>query len=266
MTDKTPPRIGRREALALFGGAGAAALLPGAAASAVPAAAAASTCILTPEVTEGPYWIANHLTRRNITEGRPGLALRLRLTVVDATSCKTIKGADVELWHADATGVYSGFGCRLQPALPARPPARRPPRARHLRHDLPGLVSRPHAAHPPQGACQWVKVVHTGQLFFNDVTSDAVYRTATLQRPRPARHDQRAGHDLRAGRWFQGSAASGQAQRRLRGIDHGRRQALTPSVRDATAWQPSGRDSVAPSPARSPGHGPAIAQCRTPKS
>jgi protocatechuate 3,4-dioxygenase beta subunit len=102
MTDKTTsPRIGRREALALFGGAGAAAFQPGAASPAATDAAAASTCILTPEVTEGPYWIPNHLTRRNITEGRPGLALRLRLTVVDATSCRTIKGADVELWHAD---------------------------------------------------------------------------------------------------------------------------------------------------------------------
>ncbi len=178
MTDKTPPRIGRREALALFGGAGAAALLPGAAASAVPAAAAASTCILTPEVTEGPYWIANHLTRRNITEGRPGLALRLRLTVVDATSCKTIKGADVELWHADASGVYSGFGSSASSQRFLRG---------HQRADAHGLVIfdtiypgwyRGRTPHIHIKVHVGGSVVHTGQLFFNDVTSDAVYRTA----------------------------------------------------------------------------------------
>jgi hypothetical protein len=70
---------------------------------------AAATCVLTPELTEGPYWIDNSLTRRNITEGHKGLPLILKLTVVDADTCKPIKGADVELWHADASGEYSGF-------------------------------------------------------------------------------------------------------------------------------------------------------------
>jgi protocatechuate 3,4-dioxygenase beta subunit len=182
MTDKTPPRIGRREALALFGGAGAAAFLPGAAGSAEPdAAAAASTCILTPEATEGPYWIPNHLTRRNITEGRPGLALRLRLTVVDATRCKTIKGADVELWHADASGVYSGFGSSASSQRFLRG---------HQRADAHGLVIfdtiypgwyRGRTPHIHIKVHVGGSVVHTGQLFFNDVTSDAVYRTAKYE-------------------------------------------------------------------------------------
>src|SRR5439155_320958 len=60
-------------------------------------ALAATTCTLAPEVTEGPYWIANHLTRRDITEGKAGIPLSLHLTVVDATTCKPIKGADVEI-------------------------------------------------------------------------------------------------------------------------------------------------------------------------
>jgi len=64
--------------------------------------------VLSREVTAGPYYVANHLTRRDITDGRPGLPLALHVTVVDATGCKPIKGADVEIWHADAAGVYSG--------------------------------------------------------------------------------------------------------------------------------------------------------------
>src|SRR5439155_574562 len=34
--------------------------------------------------------------------------LTLRLTVLDASTCKPIKGAAVDIWHCDALGVYSG--------------------------------------------------------------------------------------------------------------------------------------------------------------
>jgi len=179
MTENTPPRIGRRAALALFGGAGATALLGGATRPA-PSQAAAS-CILTPEVTEGPYWIANHLTRRNITDGRRGLALRLRLTIVDATTCAAIRNADVEIWHADASGVYSGFGTSA--------PTQRFLRG-HQRSDARGLVIfdtiypgwyRGRTPHIHIKVHVGGAVVHTGQLFFNDVTSDAVYRTARYE-------------------------------------------------------------------------------------
>ena len=56
------------------------------------------------------YYISAEKLRRNITEGRPGTRLDLRLSVVDAQTCKPIKGAIVDIWHADAVGVYSGFG------------------------------------------------------------------------------------------------------------------------------------------------------------
>ena len=67
-------------------------------------------CVLAPEQTEGPYYIANEAVRRNITEGRPGTPLLLRAFVVNASTCKPIKGAAVDIWHADAAGDYSGFG------------------------------------------------------------------------------------------------------------------------------------------------------------
>jgi protocatechuate 3,4-dioxygenase beta subunit len=72
--------------------------------------AASLSCILTPEQTEGPYYIAGEKLRRNITDGHPGAPMLLRTTVVDATTCRPIKNAAVDIWHADAAGVYSGFG------------------------------------------------------------------------------------------------------------------------------------------------------------
>lgn len=67
-------------------------------------------CVLAPEQTEGPYYIPDSPVRRNIAEGLPGTPLTLNLQVLDAEACESIGGATVELWHADAEGVYSAFG------------------------------------------------------------------------------------------------------------------------------------------------------------
>ena len=48
--------------------------------------------MLSPEQTEGPYYIDGEKLRRDITEGRPGVPLLLRLHVVDASTCKPIIG------------------------------------------------------------------------------------------------------------------------------------------------------------------------------
>jgi protocatechuate 3,4-dioxygenase beta subunit len=110
------PVLTRRRVLAWLGGLGLAALLPGCADdgdSAAPTTAATTTattvdCILSPEQTEGPYYIDLDRVRSDITEGRPGAPLRLRIGVVDGDSCEPIGDAAVDVWHCDASGVYSG--------------------------------------------------------------------------------------------------------------------------------------------------------------
>ncbi len=64
-------------------------------------------CMLSAEVTEGPFYLEPHLIRANITEGRPGLPMRLKLQVVRA-DCTPVSGARVDVWHCDAQGRYSG--------------------------------------------------------------------------------------------------------------------------------------------------------------
>jgi protocatechuate 3,4-dioxygenase beta subunit len=114
----------RRRALQLAGGLGLAAVIPACAdggtaspettaattaeASTETAATAAPDCVLMPELTEGPYYLDLDLVRSDITEGRPGLPLDLRVNVVDAGSCEPIEGAAVDVWHCDAEGIYSG--------------------------------------------------------------------------------------------------------------------------------------------------------------
>src|SRR3954454_15207109 len=70
----------------------------------------AAQCVLTPELTEGPYYIAGEKLRRDVRDGHPGTLLSLRLTVLNASTCRPLKGAAVDIWHADAAGNYSGFG------------------------------------------------------------------------------------------------------------------------------------------------------------
>ena len=90
-----------------------------------------TTCVLTPEVTEGPYWIDNKLTRRDVREGKAGhCRCVLEFTIVNAKTCKPIRNADVEIWHADAAGKYSGFdGGSSAEAAPAGARRRRRRRA-----------------------------------------------------------------------------------------------------------------------------------------
>ncbi|MFE5920711.1 intradiol ring-cleavage dioxygenase [Streptomyces sp. NPDC056468] len=75
------------------------------------ASESAGTCMtLMSSVTEGPYYLDDALVRKDITEGKSGVPLTLRLTVVDATDgCTPVKGAAVEIWHCDAWGYYSGY-------------------------------------------------------------------------------------------------------------------------------------------------------------
>lgn len=70
---------------------------------------AGSTCPVTPEQTEGPFYFDSELLRADIAEGKPGVPLRLRLQIVDAAACAPSQRARVDLWHCDATGTYSGY-------------------------------------------------------------------------------------------------------------------------------------------------------------
>lgn len=64
---------------------------------------------LTSETTEGPYYIDADKIRKDITEGKEGIPMTLRLKVIDSDSCKPMAKAAVDIWHCDALGLYSGY-------------------------------------------------------------------------------------------------------------------------------------------------------------
>lgn len=73
------------------------------------AATEPGTCLVTPRSIEGPFYLDPRLVRADIDEGRPGARLRMRLRVIEAGPCTPIPGARVDVWHADAQGLYSGY-------------------------------------------------------------------------------------------------------------------------------------------------------------
>ena len=130
--------LSRREILVLFGAAGTATALaacaptggsPSTSASAAATGAATATpgtsatgvaavpsCVVVPQLTEGPYYIDTDLERSDIrpdtttgqvAAGTP-LAITFAVSMLDGGTCVALADAIVDVWHCDALGVYSG--------------------------------------------------------------------------------------------------------------------------------------------------------------
>lgn len=107
----------RREALALIGASGAA-MFAGRTSAANTAAGGGSprpSCIVRPQQTEGPYFVDEKLNRSDIRSdpasgivkaGVP-LVLTFNISRISGGACTPLAGAQVDIWHCDALGVYS---------------------------------------------------------------------------------------------------------------------------------------------------------------
>jgi protocatechuate 3,4-dioxygenase beta subunit len=185
LTDGSP--MSRRRALGVLGGLGLAAIAAGCAdegGSSAPAretsttTAAGSTgddvCVLTPELTEGPYYLDLDLVRRDIVDGRPGSPFDLRVKVVEADACTPIENAAVDIWHCDAGGAYSGVsgddgtflrGIQMTDADGVA----------EFRTIYPGWYTG-RAVHIHVKVNLGGRETFTGQLFFDDATTARVYQ------------------------------------------------------------------------------------------
>lgn len=68
------------------------------------------TCVLTEEVTTGPYiWPQSQTLRQDIREGQEGIPMILDIGVMDVDSCEPLSDVLVDIWHCNATGSYSSF-------------------------------------------------------------------------------------------------------------------------------------------------------------
>jgi protocatechuate 3,4-dioxygenase beta subunit len=166
---------------------------------------------MTPEMTEGPYYLDTNLLREDVTEGTPGLLLRLQVLVADSQACAPLANAAVDIWHCDAQGFYSGVGSRSgeAPAIDSSTflrgiqltgedgvaefttiyPGWYPGRTVHI-HMMVHVDGEAVDEETYDGG----SIAHTGQLFFDDAISDQVYGTneayAGRDETRRTRNDQ----------------------------------------------------------------------------
>lgn len=75
----------------------------------------ASTCWVTPQGDEGPYYFDSPY-RSDIRESKTGVLFQLNITVIDS-NCNAVPGVLVDVWHCDKDGSYSGVRIGLPPII-----------------------------------------------------------------------------------------------------------------------------------------------------
>jgi protocatechuate 3,4-dioxygenase beta subunit len=155
----------------------------------------AGVCAITPEVTEGPFYFDPELERQDITEGREGVPLTVRLQAVDS-QCRPLPKARVDIWHCDAKGIYSGY--------PGQGDDRDIDTSgekflRGIQHsDDNGIVSfrtiypgwyRGRTTHIHFKVFPDANSAMTGQLFFPDDLSEHLFTTVAPYNDRPQKRD-----------------------------------------------------------------------------
>ena len=170
--------------------------LPAPAGAQETASPTADLCLLTPEMTEGPYYLDTDLLREDVTEGTPGLPLRLQVLVADSQACTPLTNAAVDIWHCDAQGFYSGVNARPGGGAGESPAVDSGTFLRGIQLTGEDGVAAFTTIYPGWYTGRTVHihmkvhidgeaadtdtydgghVSHTGQLFFDDTISDEVY-------------------------------------------------------------------------------------------
>ncbi|KAF6803610.1 GPI anchored protein [Colletotrichum sojae] len=69
-----------------------------------------TSCVLAPEITDGPYYIVGEYMRSNVIESEwcEGVPVFLEVQYVDVNTCDPIPSVAVDIWNCNATGIYSG--------------------------------------------------------------------------------------------------------------------------------------------------------------
>jgi protocatechuate 3,4-dioxygenase beta subunit len=213
-------RISRREVFTIFGSLGAMVLVNLVASNDARADERPAHCVLTPQLTEGPFFIDEHLNRSNVVEGQQGLPLKLDLTVYNANSCVPLPGVQIDIWHANALGVYSdiaGLGSSNQRFLRGYQVTDREGKvsfATIYPGWYPGRTPHIHLKARISNAAGNKNLEATTQLFFDDAVTDSVYGGNAPYNTRSARHTRNSEDGIYGGQSgllavLKGSATSG---------------------------------------------------------
>jgi protocatechuate 3,4-dioxygenase beta subunit len=142
---------------------------------AAPAGSPVPSCVVRPELDEGPFFLDQQLNRSDVrsdpasgvvSAGLP-LMLNFELTQINGGRCAPLAGAVIDVWQCDAAGVYSGVS-----GLGQAPQAAGGKALRGFQITDAGGVGR-FTTSAPAGAYEF-----TSQLFFDDALTDQIHATA----------------------------------------------------------------------------------------
>ncbi|KAI1191843.1 Intradiol ring-cleavage dioxygenase [Nemania serpens] len=151
-----------------------------------------TSCVLTPDNANGPYFVYQEHIRSNVVEQAVGVPMHLEIQFIDVNTCKPATTLLVDTWSCNATGIYSGvsgagegglgttFLRGVQPtdadgvvSFDTIFPGHYQGRATHQH-----LIVHVGATTLPNGTYTGGRVAHLSQLFFDQALRDAVEATA----------------------------------------------------------------------------------------
>ncbi|ORY57721.1 Intradiol ring-cleavage dioxygenase [Pseudomassariella vexata] len=150
-----------------------------------------TSCTLTPDNANGPYFVYQEHIRQDVVEGVSGIPMHLELQFIDVTTCKPANVL-VDIWSCNATGAYSGVSASSEGGLSTtflrgvQPtdedgvvefdtvfPGHYLGRATHEH-----IIAHVGSQVLPNRTYSGGRVAHLSQLFFDQGLIDAVERTA----------------------------------------------------------------------------------------
>ncbi|OBT66049.1 hypothetical protein VE03_03267 [Pseudogymnoascus sp. 23342-1-I1] len=67
-----------------------------------------SSCLLSPEGEEGPFYVQGEYVRSDIRDDQVGVEIIIDLQFIDISTCLPIVDLTADIWHCNSTGVYGG--------------------------------------------------------------------------------------------------------------------------------------------------------------
>ncbi|KAF7531861.1 hypothetical protein G7054_g8472 [Neopestalotiopsis clavispora] len=132
-----------------------------------------ASCVLSPEETEGPYYVSGEYVRTDVRETQEGVPLYLDVAIYDVETCEPITDRWFEIWHCNSTGVYAGVGSADRRGRAVQflttYPGHYSGRTQHIH-----VAVHPNATARDNGTIYDLTANHVGQLYFDQDLSDAV--------------------------------------------------------------------------------------------
>ncbi|KAI0160445.1 Intradiol ring-cleavage dioxygenase [Xylariaceae sp. FL1272] len=160
-----------------------------------------TSCVLTPDNANGPYFVYQEQVRSDLVEAVPGVPMHLEIQFIDVNTCKPATQLLIDTWSCNATGAYSGVSAAGEGGLGttylrgAQPtdadgvvsfdtifPGHYAGRATHQH-----LIAHVGATTLDNGTYTGGRVAHLSQLFFDQTLRDSIEATAPYNTNRIAK-------------------------------------------------------------------------------